>query len=96
MKVAEIRTLVRQNKEWCAQEARSLPTPILEKMAAEVLPSGTLPNESDPHTFSERELIIIRELVFDAEAVHQRVLSAMLVMSYEKQVARRRTSFTQC
>ena len=54
-------------------------------MAAAVFPNGTLPNESDPHTFTERELSIIRELMFDAEEINRRVLSAMMVMSGMKQ-----------
>ncbi len=62
-----------------------LPAPILERMARVIFPVGTLPNESEPLKFSEREQIIIRELIFDTEEINRRVLSAMMVMSGMKQ-----------
>ena len=85
MKAAELRKLVKENKEWCVEQARLLPTPILEKMARVIFPAGTLPNESNPRTFTERELVIIRELIFRTEKMENKVLRAKMVMSGMKQ-----------
>ena len=69
----------------CVEQARLLPTPILEKMARVIFPAGTLPNESNPRTFTERELVIIRELIFRTEKMENKVLRAKMVMSGMKQ-----------
>ena len=78
MNAAEARELVKQHEEYCLQMGHSLPAAKLELMAKIMFLTGTLPEDSDPPTFTARELEIIRNLLWKTKEMHDRISRAHL------------------
>ena len=69
---------MKEYEESCIKMGQSLSTEKLERMARIMFPTGTLPEDSDPPTFTARELEIIRNLLWQTKDTRDRVSKAHL------------------
>lgn len=57
---------------------RADPFDVLDNMARIMFPAGTLPGETDPITFSERELEIFRHAARQTKETEMRMVRALM------------------
>jgi hypothetical protein len=76
MKAAEMREVMERYERYRVAMGQSLPLDELKLIAQTMFPAGSLPDESDPIGFTNRELEIIRNLQWKTEATRQRWLRA--------------------
>jgi hypothetical protein len=76
MKAAEIREAIKWHEERCVAMGQNLSLAELKRMAQTVFPAGTLPDESNPIDFTNRELEIFRHLQWKTSETERRWMHA--------------------
>jgi len=88
MKEAELLEFLKQDRQRCAEHWHACRTAAeLELSARIVFPVGSLPNESDPLSFTQRELEIISRLLHQTSDMENRATHAMLEVALKRQGA---------
>jgi hypothetical protein len=82
MKAAELREVIRQHEEKCVAIGQSLPLAELKLMAQTMFPAGTLPEESNPIEFTNRELEIFRHLLWKTTETERRWVKAEMQRAF--------------
>jgi len=82
MKAAELRETIKRHEQFCVAIGQNLPLAELKLMAQTMFPAGTLPDESNPIEFTNRELEIFRHLLWKTPETERRWMRAEMQRAF--------------